>query len=416
MESTLHCWNRTSGLALKIKINHTMNKLKALLIGKSKELTLAPMQLLKRAGFKIDLISIGFRCHAPNPFRKCIEIESIDQLTSLLPTELDIFSYNLIVVGDDDTLQEIRRSNLPKEAIGKMLPVRGDGKSAHIYSKTELSKLLEAQEIATPPYKIVTSENELLACAQLIGYPLLAKIDGSGGGAGVYECHSDPDLLSKKEKYSYPLLLQKLIDGYELDLSSFYQNGQLVYFSYSIPKKSISKYGPSCLREYVQLSNVDSAVYAELQSLGIALGAHGFVNVAAICSDLDGKRYYFEADMRPIAWADYGKFIGNDAAVALREYFYNKNLSFPPAENPNYPASLLIPYYKRLTFFELLTNRFDCWDFLPENKTILNVILTSGLNKSATFAGSYLRPWMPNHVWLTARLFYRKTCHWLNLT
>ncbi len=394
-----------------------MRKLEALLIGKNQELTLAPMRLLKRAGVGIDLISIGFKYHDPNILQKNIEIESIDQLTRLLPIELDILSYNLIVVGDDPTLQEIQRSDLPKEVIGKMLPVRGDGKSTHIYSKTALSKLLDAQGIATPPYKIVTSENELLACAQLIGFPLLAKIDSSGGGAGIYECHSESDVLSHKEKYTYPLLLQKLIDGYELDLSSFYQNGQLVHFSYSIPKKSISKYGPSCLREYVQLSNIDRAVYAELQSLGIALGAHGFVNVAAICSHLDGKRYYFEADMRPIAWADYGKFIGNDAAVALREYFTNKiTLSFPRAPNPNYPASLLIPHFKRISFFELLTNRFNCWDYLPEKQSLFKVVSTRILHKSAKFSVNYLKPWIPKNVWLTARFFYRKTCSWLNLT
>jgi len=51
-------------------------------------------------------------------------------------------------------------------------------------------------------------------------------------------------------------LVQKKIEGTELDLSGFYREGKLIYFTHSkIEKVSQNKFGPSLLRTYEQIGN-----------------------------------------------------------------------------------------------------------------------------------------------------------------
>lgn len=387
-----------------------MKQLQALLIGQNYELTLAALPLLKRSNFEVDLIAISSEAIQSDLLRRVHSLDSINLLAKLLLSLSAGVEYDVVVVGDDVTLLDILKLNISDDVKTKFLPIASLDKAGHLYSKIGLSKLLQESKVNTPIYGVAEGFDELLSCSNKIGYPLMLKIDSSGGGAGVFECHSDVDVLSHKEELSYPILIQKLVEGDTLDLSAFYQNGELVHFTYSKFEKVIGgKYGPSSLRRYWQLACVESSVFEELRVLGKTLGADGFVNVTAIDSVCDSKRYYFEADMRPNVWVDYGKFIGNDAAIALRDYFsIGKPLTCPQPFNTVFSDSALIPYLPRLTLSEVFLNKYDCWSYLPGNLRISNYLVASSLQGICVLACRIFKPYVPNLLWLRMRFIYRK--------
>jgi hypothetical protein len=240
----------------------------------------------------------------------------------------------------------------------------------------------------------------------------MVKIDFSSGGQGVYKCNSYEEILSYKEKYSYPLLIQKYILGDVIDLSGFYQKEQLIHFTYSRLEKSYpNKYGPSYLRTYYQLSCVESTVLKELINLGKIISANGFTNVTAIYSKSDNKRYYIEADMRPNAWFDFGKFMGNDLTFALRNYFTNRQiLTEFPSLKTSLPKFKTIPYYERMKFFQVFINKFQCWDYIRANDIELVRYLISLIAQKVKSLTSRIlqKTFVPKLFLKNLRIIYRK--------
>ena len=213
-------------------------------------------------------------------------------------------------------------SDLSAEEKIELLPIQTIKNLDHIYSKIGLSRIFQEFGINTPEFCIAKDKFELQQSVESLGYPVLVKVDSSGGGFGVFECSSNGDievLLNKLQ--TYPVLLQKKIQGVELHLSGFYQNSKLIHFSCSRIERVNGKFGASALRTYVQIAHLKKEIFDELDLLGMALGANGFVNIACIQSDHDQKRYFIEADMRPNAWVDFSKYFGDDPAVQIKNFF-----------------------------------------------------------------------------------------------
>ncbi len=96
------------------------------------------------------------------------------------------------------------------------------------------------------------------------------------------------------------------------------------------------------------------------------LGASGFVNITCI-EAADGTGHYIEADMRPNAWADFSRLFREDAAPRIRDWFGSRiRLTKASAARIGAgQAPLTIPYFLRLGCWELLTNRYAVWQFIP---------------------------------------------------
>jgi hypothetical protein len=343
-----------------------MKKLNALLIGEASQTMYGLPSLLFRAGFNVDVIT-------NNPLLKKSRFISGYELVldlKIIPikvAERNLDNYDFIIACDDTILKNILYSDIAIKDKLKLLPINSDKNLKHIYSKVGLSKILFEANINTPAFVITSSLSEAIDAAEKLGYPILVKIDSSNGGDGVFECkkRSDFDLISPKI-FDSQLLIQKKISGLELDLSALYRDGKLVHFSYCEIKKVIgNKFGPSVLRKYYQLSNIDKQVFIDLSNLGEALGANGFTNISAIKSSDDNKIYFFEADMRPNVWVDFTKFIGDDAAIKIAKWFlHGQILQYPQPINKNYPATKLIPYYLRMSALEILFNRYNVLSFI----------------------------------------------------
>ncbi len=214
----------------------------------------------------------------------------------------------------------------------------------------------------------------------------MIKIDSSNGGRGTFECENLADLKNiNPQVFDSAVLIQKKIIGQELDLSGFYHDGKLIFFTYSeIKKVSENKFGPSVVRLYHQLGAIDKKIFLEMEQLGQALGADGFVTISCMESSEDKKRYFIEADMRPNSWVQFGKFFGDDPAKRISKWFLHQETpQYPSAINKKYPTQLLMPYFYRMLPTEILLNRYNVWKFLPieDYKLVFHLLYT----KSAIF-------------------------------
>ncbi len=345
-----------------------MKKLEALLIGGSwPDVMLAVLDLLTRAGFTVDVISNNDLFKKNRLIRNYLLAEERDLLLGAALQKVND-DYDLVVIADDPTLGEILNSNLSNEEKLKLLPVVSAEDFGHIFSKIGLSLVFDKNDVNTPDYLVVQDVQNLRNSAHLLGYPIFVKIDSSTGGVGVFECSGDSDLEVLVAKLqNYPVLMQKKIKGTEVSIEAFYQRGELIHFAYSKLEKYKYKFGPTSVRKYVQLACVEHKVFSDVALLGKALGANGFVNISSIRADHDNKLYFIEADMRPNLWINHSKYFGDDAAGKINRHFSVGAMDiYPYPFNPHYPPQILISHYSRITFRELIFNRYQVWNHLPE--------------------------------------------------
>jgi len=70
--------------------------------------------------------------------------------------------------------------------------------------------------------------------------------------------------------------------------------------------------------------------------------------------------------MRPNSWVEFGKFLGEDPAQRISNWFLNgETMQYPLRVNNDYPTKLILPYYLRLSALEILFNRYSVWKYLP---------------------------------------------------
>ena len=384
--------------------------LKALLIARREESAWCLPRILYKSGFSIDAITSTPIIHS-----NCYLNQStfVPTNVSIIPTinyHINNKKYDWVIVTDDECLVEIYTSQLSIEDKLTLLPVTEKKHLKHIYSKIDLSLILAANGIQTPPFAIAYDLNSALQGANKIGYPVLVKIDASSGGFGIFECKSTEELIAldlpifkwvihdqqkqpllkktlrlppllkdtdftKQNHFHFaeaarglaaPVLIQKKIAGIELDTSAIFIKKQLIHFSYSEVKKATHRFGPSLVRAYRQLTTADTALQNELQNLGNALGADGILTIGCIDANDGSGRYYFEADMRPNAWLEYSHFVGDSLIKKIKKWFTeNKTIPLNKQYSVYYPRTRIMPYFLRLTVREILLNKYHVWRFIP---------------------------------------------------
>ena len=346
--------------------------LRGLLITNSIISMMTVPDLLVRAGFRVDCLSLTRAKKHRNVVSDFIYTTNIAEFLEAATRKVGE-RYDLIVIGEDDLLQTVLNSSLSDDLKLELLPILETKNFRHLYSKIGLSNILEESGVNTPEFRVANGRDDLKKLSEEIGYPVIVKIDSSGGGSGVYECSDGDDIdhLSGELK-DYPVLIQKKIDGALLDLSGFYQEGHLIHFSYSYPERFFGyKFSPQPVRNYLQLASVEKIVFDELDRLGKALGAHGFANISCIHSDQDQKLYFIEADMRPNAWINFPRYFGDDSAIRIANYFTSGQvLEYPCKIDKRFPEKTILPLFLRLNLWEIILNRYGVWRYIPERSTI----------------------------------------------
>jgi hypothetical protein len=356
-----------------------MKILNALIIGYREELTLPLLEVLSLSGYKIDCISKGKRLRFHKNINNFYYVKTDQDLLRASYEVSKKHYYDLIALSDDNTIKLILNSNLPIAYKEKLLPVVNRKYFGHLASKIGLSKALKEFKIRTPNFAVINSNSDIFKNLKLIHFPFILKGDYSGGGNQTVEVNNQRDLKKIITEFNYfPALMQKKIEGDLIGIEALFLESKLVHFSYSIVLKTMSnnKFSPSVVREYFQLGILDEEVFQELNSLGKALGINGFVNITCIKSYLDNRHYYFEADVRPTTWLGYTKYFGDNLAIRLKNYLKQRvPLSYPVAIDINYPIKVIMPYPLRLRTFELLTNRYSAWKYIPKNKVIFFLLI-----------------------------------------
>ena len=378
-----------------------------LLIGHSDVLMKALPRLLNRAGFDVDVITTSLQFRPLVPARDVTRVKDSVELLKVANKKSQ-YPYDLIVIGDDQTLREIIQSDLPDAVKLRLLPVCNIRNFKHVGNKIGLSQVLSEAGVMTPEFWVGLDVDQLVSLLGAVSYPVMVKNDLSGGGSGVFKYAPGDSLDALLAKpLVFPLLVQRFIDGDVLDLSGFYLNGELIHFSHAVSEAVVSNpFGPSSLRTYTQLACVPQNVFSQVKQLGEALGAHGFVNVACLRSHIDGKYYFVEADMRATVWAEYARYFGDDPAIAIKRYFDKGNvLAFPQAMCTNYPCDMVIPYVYRLTALQIMTNRYQVWRFCDGfNKwEITRYCVSRSLNPFKQWVVAQIKPRVNDANWQRLR-------------
>ena len=373
--------------------------MKALVYGRAGYRMESTSRLLQRAGFTVDVIVINEGMIRLRYANDIMIVKSSHDLIDELVREPAV-DYQLYVPTDDAILREINSSNLPIEKKINFLPIINKENLSHIYSKIGLAQVLENNQICSPKYSIAFNKQDIFDSVKTIPFPLFVKIDSSGGGTGTFECKCDAD-IEKLCDLVFPVLIQEKIEGELLDLSGFYQQGKIVHFSYS--EMLVSKgnvFGPSVVRKYSKREYLDPRVFETLSTLGSALGANGFVNTTCIKSHSDGKLYFIEADMRPNAWVEYSKYLGDDPATYIRNCF-EKNEFLLNATSTSCCFSeqgMVLAYLPRLDVMSILFNRYNCQQHYDDYEG-LRYIRQRLFEWVASCAVRYVKPHVPLLVW-----------------
>lgn len=352
---------------------------KALIYGQSIELTLPTFGLLSDAGFQIDYLSNQKRLGKHPLIKNFYHVSSLSQIPYIASEIVSNQTYDLVIATDDITLELVKNSQLPPSQKLKLLPVVNVSDFEHIASKVNLSKVFQAHGINSPKFKIIQSKNDLLMLACKLEFPLIIKGDVSGGGSQTFKIDSNSELLKVASFFShYPAVLQEYVCGRLIGVEAFYQNQQLIYFNYSESLKTIrgSEFTPTSLRLFKQVGGLSVQLLEELSHIGKALGANGFVNLSAVLSDADGKYYFFEADMRPNVWVNSSRLFGNPASLFIVKYFESgRMLDALPELNKFYPDEFKLAYPPRVSFCQLLSNKFLVWTQINEDIFLRKIMI-----------------------------------------
>ena len=190
--------------------------MKALIIGCYPDLTVAPIPLLSRAGFKVDVLWHQ-EGHADiknkSLIHKLYRCDTLKELPYLAASTHQSNKYDLVVIGCELALKEVLHSSLNEQEKLSLLPVVAIENYTHLSSKIGFSKLLSSANISTPEFQVIASQAGLISASKKFGYPFFIKIDWSGGGSGVFECDSSDDILKIIENLVFPVLMQRKIEG-----------------------------------------------------------------------------------------------------------------------------------------------------------------------------------------------------------
>ena len=360
----------------------TAAPLRALMIGRSLELALPVLRILRGAGFTIDCVSSLKALRGHPAIERFFWASDAADVVRQAASAIRQGTYQLVVLTDDKTIRQIllaTPAELSEPEKLLLLPVATTRDFHHLSSKIGLSETLAAHGVTTPEFEAVTNQGELVSAVRKMGFPLILKGDFSSGGSQTFKLLDEAQFQALPQPFGFfPAVLQRHVAGPLIAIEAFYQDGQLVHFGYAkaLRLQHDDEFSPSCVRQFSTRGHLDDHIVGELQQLGAALGAHGFVNISAIERASDGRRHYFEADMRPTVWADYPRHFGDDPALRIQDHFASgQTLDTLGPRDPTEPVHVTLAYPLRLRLWAVLTNRYACWRVWPDDALAVRIVL-----------------------------------------
>lgn len=333
--------------------------------------------ILKTAGCTVDIITgKDYWVLQNNYYDNCIKISANkeDYLKELFQfIDKNGNDYAWIIPGDDIILGILNEVVTSEALFHKLMPITKMDNRELLSSKAGFSNTCKKYSIRTPKYMVYDQTMTIAEISNYMGYPFLLKEDKSFGGAGVFLCRHEQDLIENLGKVINKdnLVLQQFIKGYDINTEVLYRNGELIVYSYSRTLVILGKFGISTQRLFYQRPDIE----AELIKIGRSIGLSGFGNVVFMYNELDDQHYLIEIDMRPNSWMYYGKYTGNDFSEGVRKIMKD-DLTLLRRDNTIYPKEIKIYHYKKDVarcivekdvkgFIGWLTNKDKCWQYIP---------------------------------------------------
>jgi hypothetical protein len=294
-----------------------MNERCALVLSPSTEGWFLPA-LLAQAGWRCEVVSLS-GLYALSAHVRCLH--HVEQVERLADRALEVLEAGLdaawVIVASDELLAELRQRALLDRRYLALLPLAGPAGLAHLFSKFQLSRILDRSGLATPAWRVATSADEALQAAEELGYPCFLKRDAGNGGRGVARCLSSEELHDQALRWAAePLLVQEELRGRLWGVEALFWRGHLQAYAASESLEEMHPFGPSVRRRYGGLLEEGGALEQLLRQLGKALLAHGWANISLI-QTMDGRWHCFEADLRPTVWLAMDQALGGAFANAI---------------------------------------------------------------------------------------------------
>ncbi len=282
--------------------------------------------------------------------------------------------YDWIILTEDEAIRAVNNGS-SSDTVGKIINFRATSEGQKLgFSKAEFSQICHRHGIVTPKFLIYEPGISLESVEHEVGFPLVAKVDCSSGGDGVFLCASVANLAQTIStlpvKKTDKLVLQKYIRGTNLSCEALFKDGALLASATArVVATTGNEFNVSSGRVYQR----DSRVEELLGRIGPMFNFDGFYNLTFMEDEADGLLYFIEADMRPNIWFSLVRFAGVDFSLAVRRYL---SLDAPGPSLVTLEKPTLVWHFHRdinralaegdfKTLFLWIMNDGGRWRFIP---------------------------------------------------
>ncbi len=284
--------------------------------------------------------------------------------------------YDFVVVTDDFTLRIVNDNLMETDLAGVILPLSTLENRMLLGSKAGLHTLCEKYGIVSPVTAIYDPSVGVGKIFEHISFPLLLKVDISGGGNGVFLCKNEDEVRTRLQSFTETekrnLVFQRYIHGDHCGVEAFFGKGNLLAYAFSGVLKGIEgEFSSSCERRYRECREIEPI----LKDIGRKFGVNGFASISFIFDKKQNTYYLIEVDARPQVWFPLARFVGVDFSLAISNYFQGKNVLIRP-KFPKGKDYLVMGYFSRIVNYVIsygdvreaakwIFNKEGRWKFIP---------------------------------------------------
>lgn len=363
------------------------------------EITSEIPHLFHRAGFGVDVYCSKHSWLLKSRYKdRWYDSTSKDARTFVLDlAELTRdHRYSWVVFLDDAALRA-GQDYLAEEDARRLLPLTDMRYKALAGSKIALSFFSAQKHIRTPLFSIHDGVSDIVTSAKGVPFPLLLKVDRSGGGRGITFC---PDIPSLRSAYSAlqperkkGLLIQEYIQGENISVEALYRGGTLIAHARARVLKNVNgEFDGSCVRAYEHRAGLQE----ELERIGTSFGFDGFCSFTFMYRPEEDAHYLVEADLRPHSWFSLSRFAGVDFADAIRSRMSGVLYAPVPATKVlRYFSRDIIRNVRRHEMRELLywlCNIDGRWAYIPAHDRTLFLATFTQIARTFLYDITWLRP------------------------
>ena len=166
-----------------------------LVVGEPRPHLRSIVRLLHRAGATCDVLTTAPRPRPQGPVRHTLHtgVDVDEDWTKAALRWCDEHG-GRVVLSADGQLRSVRDLALAPADQVRLLGVTGPEHLDHVGSKVGLAQALARAGVPQPAFRPAAGIEGLPAACAEIGYPLVVKVDRSGGGEGVFVCRSPADV------------------------------------------------------------------------------------------------------------------------------------------------------------------------------------------------------------------------------